>query len=149
MRQIIQENFKHGFPWNPNTHVHVSITPVSNASLKHIFFTDFFNWISKMTVFLGETEIHVCTMYMYFNCFFPYSKLWYKIWNNVLQEDCTWINTLFNLPYSKCDYFVDSKMDLISILPCKPGNYFYVALLAHCYFHISHPVMNSKISFIH
>lgn len=42
-----------------------------------------------MTVFLGETEIHVCTMYMYFNCFFPYSKLWYKIWNNVLQEDCT------------------------------------------------------------
>lgn len=102
-----------------------------------------------MTVFLGETEIHVCTMYMYFNCFFSYSKLWYKIWNNVLQEDCTQINTLFNLPYSKCDYFVDSKMDLIPILPCKPGNYFYVALLADCYFHFSHPVMNSKISFIH
>lgn len=56
---------------------------------------------------------------------------------------------MFNLPYSKCDYFVDSKMDCIPILPCKPGNYFYVALLADCYFHFSHPVMNSKISFIH
>lgn len=88
MRQIIQENFKHGFPWNPNTHVHVSITPFPMLHLNTYFLQTFLIEF-QMTVFLGETEIHVCTMYMYFNCFFPYSKLWYKIWNNVLQEDCT------------------------------------------------------------